>query len=97
MPFPNSRPCAFPELTADGFTGQKRVLADTRPTLGEAECEEDPCSLRMHTTFGFQRGMMGSCCTGEAMIRQEVVLQLVDHYMITSLGTDRGDRRDGSV
>ena len=70
---------AFPELTADGFTGQKRVLADTRPTLGEAECEEDPCSLRMHTTFGFQRGMMGSCCTGEAMIRQEVVLQLVDH------------------
>ena len=64
-------PCAFPEFTADGFTGQKRVLADTRPILGEAECEEDPCSLRMHTTFGFQRGMMGSCCKLEAMIRQE--------------------------
>ena len=27
--------------------------------LGKAECEEDPCSLCMHTTFGFQRGYDG--------------------------------------
>ena len=60
--------------------------------LGKAECEEDPCSLCMHTTFGFQRGY-----DGLMFHRGSSDPTRVDHKMITSIGTERGDWRDWSV